>query len=187
MLVYDSIKVPYRGSHHAEAYFSGSENTNKKTTFRNKKPRGSHGSVYEGIWVGVSSYIALSNFVISKRTSYPGATFLFVPPMRRSSNSTRQCVILIAHTKLDFWRGFMLPQGRAWANIVQLCENVFSSRLLTRHYSLFTDHGEKCSWLNPSLKNGGFNTVLTMLMAEKWKDNKTSSCSVHIETRFYLL
>ena len=81
----------------------------------------------------------------------------------------------------------MLPQGRAWANSVQLCENVFSSRLLTRHYSLFTDHGEKCSWLNPSLKNGGFNTVLTMLMAEKWKDNKTSSCSVHIETRFYLL
>ena len=54
MLVYDPIKVPYRGSHHAEAYFSGSENTNKKTTFRNKKPRGSHGSVYEGIWVGVS-------------------------------------------------------------------------------------------------------------------------------------
>ena len=46
MLVYDPIKVPYRGSHHAEAYFSGSKKTNKKTTFRNKKPRGSHGSEY---------------------------------------------------------------------------------------------------------------------------------------------
>ena len=45
-VVYDSIKVPCRGSHHAEAYFSGSKNTNKMTTFRNKKPRGSHGSGY---------------------------------------------------------------------------------------------------------------------------------------------
>ena len=37
------------------------------------------------------------------------------------------------------------------------------------------------------VRKRGSSTVLSMLMAEKWKDNKTSSCSVHIETRFYLL
>ena len=73
MLVYDSIKVPYRGSHHAEAYFSGSKNTNKMTTFRNKKPRGSHGSA---LWLCTFEFVLYLlllrtfSFIFNQRRDY---------------------------------------------------------------------------------------------------------------------